>query len=383
MTVTPAKTRHVAIELAAIAFGSSLIWLGKWVVFGSQPLSGDGRTYLDMAKGNHGVAPWSFHVLTPRLAGALFPDNPSVGFFWIAAVSFVGTAILIDLLLRGVRLDLTLRERVLGVTLFIGCGTATQMFRAYYMTDSLSYFLLAASCTASVYRLDSLVALTTFVGVFNRETALFVLPVWLAMNIGTSSVLQIAKRLALVMGPAVAGYVILHFTPLILGFMPAHFDYMSWANILTLWNTTLAWLGTDNIYYGLAICIFLAYGPLWFMAAAGALSLSQYAWTRRRPTISLWILALPVLFTLLIVDWKRGFQPLFPAMIVSSVIGIRQLSAARPRYCWSLLAATTAVASAITTDAWSASRMHPVIITAMVPWIAVASFVLTRPGSPE
>jgi len=374
---TPA--RSLIPELILVAAVAALIWWIKWLVWGIAPLSGDGAMYISMAMGERGVPPWSFHVLTPRIVGLLFPHDPIHGFFAVAGCSFVGTAVTINLLLRRAGFGVGVAERALGVGLFVATCTGANMFRAYYMTDSLSYFLLAVACAGTLYKADWIVALATFAGVFNRETAAFVIPVWIVFNL-REPIARIAVRFLLTFSPAVAGYFVLQRTRLILGFEPVHFNYLKFENMLELWRVTLSWLGTENIYYGLAICVFLAYGPVWFMAARGVASvLKRFSWPQLAPLASLWALLLPVLSTLLIVDWRRGFQPLFPAMTVSGVLGIRAMTEGRAAYCWTLLAVATVLAAAITSDAWWYHPMRTPVLIAMVPWLGIAAFVLTRP----
>jgi len=367
-------------ELLTIACAAALVWLIKWIVWGLAPLSGDGDMYVSMAGGGAGIPPWSFHVLSPRLAGILFPSNPIVGFFWIAAFSFVATAVTMDLLLSKVGLGITRGERALGVGLFMATCTGANMFRAYFLTDSVSYFLLAVACTATLYGRDAIVALVTLIGIFNRETAAFIIPVWIIANLRTDAIAPLLRRFILVFSPAVAAYLVLQHTPYVLGFEPTHLNYLDFQNMLMLWRITLSWLGTENIYYGLAICVFLAYGPVWFMAARGLREVfTRLQWQELRPLVALWGLALPVAATLMIVDWRRGFQPLFPAMTTSAVLGIRAVSRNRPAYCWGLLAVATIAAAAGTSDAWWYQPMRTPVIVAMGPWLAVTAFVLTRP----
>lgn len=377
----PVKSR--TSELLTIAGAAALIWLIKWLVWGLAPLSGDGDMYVSMASGGAGHPPYSFHILSPRLAGFLFPANPILGFFWIAAVSFVGTAVTMDLLLRKVGLGITKAERALGVGLFMATCTGANMFRAYYMTDSVSYFLLAVACAATLYRRDAIVALVTVIGIFNRETAAFIIPVWIIANLGAASIASLLQRFILAFSPAVAAYLVLQHTPYVLGFEPTHLNYLNFQNMLMLWRITLSWLGTENIYYGLAICVFLAYGPVWFMAARGVReAFTRLPWQELQPLVALWGLALPVAATLMIVDWRRGFQPLFPAITTSAVLGIRALTSNRPAYCWGLMAAATTLAAAATSDAWWSQPMRTPVIIAMGPWLAILAFVLTRPRGP-
>jgi len=336
-----------------------------------------------MASGGAGTPPWSFHVLGPRLAGFLSPANPIVGFFWIAAFSFVGTAVTMDLLLNKVGLGMTKAERALGVGLFMATCTGANMFRAYYMTDSVSYFLLAVACTATLYGRDAIVALVTLIGIFNRETAAFIIPVWIIANLRADAIAPLVRRFVAVFSPAVAAYLVLQHTPYVLGFEPTHLNYLNFQNMLMLWRITLSWLGTENIYYGLAICVFLAYGPVWFMAARGVRdAVSGLQWEELRPLVALWGLALPVAATLMIVDWRRGFQPLFPAITTSAVLGIRAMTRNRPAHCWVLLAVATTLAAAATSDAWWYHPMRTPVIIAMGPWLVILAFVLTRPRGP-
>lgn len=128
-----------------MALVAAAVWWLKTMVWGFKPPAGDGLVYLALAGGKEVAPPWSFHILTPRLAGLFFPGNPAEGFAWIAALSFVGTAAAVDVLLRRVGLNVTLRERALGVALFMATCTGAFMFRGYFLTDSLSYFLLAVA----------------------------------------------------------------------------------------------------------------------------------------------------------------------------------------------------------------------------------------------
>lgn len=379
MTITePGKSR--VAELLAVGFAAAFVWSVKWILWGLQPLSGDGQMYVSMARGEAGLPPWSFHILSPRLAGFLFPRNPIAGFFWIAAVSFVGASVAIDLMLHRVQLDLSKAERALGVALFMATCAGANMFRAYYLTDSLSYCLMAIACAAILYRRNVVVALATLAGIFNRETAAFVMPVWLVFNAGSYGFATIIRRFVIVFGGMAAAYLVLQYTSLILGFEPTHLNYLNVDNMLRLWRITLSWLGTDNVYYGLAICVFLAYGPVWFLTARGLHhALTRLRVTATHPLIALWALALPVAATLMIVDWRRGFQPLFPAVIASAVLGVRATTTGRPDYCWWLLATVTVLAAAATTDAWWFQPMRTPVIIGMAAWLAAVVVVITRP----
>jgi hypothetical protein len=382
--VAMSKTKlDAAAELAAVALVAAVVWWVKSLVWGFKAPVGDGFVYLAMAGGEEGAPPWSFRILTPRLAGLFFPRNPAAGFVWIAGLSFVGTAAAVDVLLRKAELNFALRERALGVALFMATCTGAFMFRGYFLTDSLAYFLLAVACAASLYRRDGLVALATAVGVFNRETAFFIIPVWLLLGVGLYPPAALLRRLVLVFSPAVVAYVVLHYTPLFFGHEPINFNYLRPDNIRMVWRSMVGGLGTENVYYGLAICVFLAYGPVWFVAARGLLSAVNDV--RRRPlppVVALWGLSLPVLAALY-TDWRRGFQPLFPAVIVSAILGVRLMTERSPKYCWHLLAVTTATAAATTTEAWEFQPIKRPVLLALGIWLSVAGSIqiVTRTGA--
>ncbi|HWW75973.1 MAG TPA: hypothetical protein VNZ44_11275, partial [Pyrinomonadaceae bacterium] len=285
----PKRKLYAAAEVAAVALAAAAVWCLKSAVWGFKPPIGDGLVYVAMAGGEEVGPPWSFHILTPWLAGLVSPRNPVAGFVRVAGLSFVGAAAAVDVLLRRAGLNLSTRERALGVALFMATCAGAFMFRGYFLTDSLSYFLLAVACAATLYRRDRLVALVTAVGVLNRETALFVIPVWLLLNVGPRTHAPLLRRFVAVFAPAAVVYLLLHHTPLFLGREPTNFNYLRPDNVAMIWRGMRGWLGTENVYYGLAVCVLLAYGPVWPLAARGMLSASGEL--RRRPlppVVALW-----------------------------------------------------------------------------------------------
>jgi hypothetical protein len=372
------KTRSLSFGLAVTAVAAALVWLLKWRLFGWERPIGDGPYYLAMAAGAEGSPPWSFHLLAPRLAGLISPDNPAYGFAWIAAASFILTSVTMVLILRKVY-EFDLVEQVLGVALFMTTCTGAFMFRGYFLTDSLSYLLLGLACAAALYRRDALLAVVTCIAVFNRETAFFIFPVWILLNIGAVSIPNLIKRFVFIVTPAAVAYFILHHTSLVFGHLPPHFNYLAPENVKKIWASNLSWLGTGNIYYGLAICVFVAYGPAWFLAAWGLYrAVTRLRWEAMRPLIALWGLALPVAATLIVVDWRRGFQPLFPAVIASAVFGFHSLTRSATQFDRRLLAAATVIAAVGTSEAWWLQPMRRSVFVGMGIWVSVLVFVLIR-----
>ncbi len=360
----------IVSESGAVGVLAGLVFLAKWAIWGQQEIAGDGAAYLLMAKGGVVDPPQSFHILTPWLAAIISPSNPSNGFALIAGLSFLGTAICIGLLVRRVVPDVSSSERFLAVALFMATGTGAMMFRFYCFTDALSYFLLAVACVAILSNSDRLLMVVTLIGIFNRETALFSMPVWFIYNAGRGTWVSLIRRGVFVLGPAAIGYYILHHTSLIFGYEAPHLNYLMPENILLLWRISISWLGNDNIYLGLAICVFLAYGPVWFLSGCGVFSFYNVRQKdARRAFLSLWGLAIPVLATLMIVDWRRGFQPLFPVMVISGILGMRLWVSGPKRAGWWVIGFSTIVAAAICSESWWYPPMRiPVSIAAAV-WV--------------
>lgn len=366
------------LEVIFAVLLAALVWSLRWGIFGLQPPVGDGPMYLAMAGGAEGSPPWLFHILTPRLAGFVSPRDPAAGFFVIAAFSFLLAAAAIVVMLGARPFGTDARERLLGAALFMTVYPGVAMFRAYFLTDSLTYALLAVAVAAAVHRCDGVLALATLIGIFNRETAFFVAPVWLVLNIGEVAVGRLALRSILVFGPAVAGYILLHHTPLFFGHYPAHLNYLRPNNISVLWNSNLSWLGTESVLYGLAICVFLAFGPVWFVSGYGYYRSFVRRDEASRFLLALGTLAFPTVLALMVVDWRRGFQPLFPAVVAAAVVGLRAITASPLRLFWYLAAGGTVLAANFTTEAWWSRKISIPVGISMSLWFCIMAFVLTR-----
>lgn len=363
-------------EVSRVVLIAAIVWSLRWATLGLHPPAGDGGMYFAMANGAEVPAPWSFHILTPRLAGSIAPGRPAIGFFAIAGFSFLLTSTAVVVMLAAKSFGMDARERLLGAMLFMTVYPGVAMFRSYELTDSLSYALLAVAVAAAVHHYDSILALATLIGVFNRETAFFVGPVWLALNIGRFSLGRLIFRSVLIFAPSAVGYILLHYTALFFGHLPAHFNYLSIAGITELWALNRPFLGTKSVVYGLAICVVLAFGPVWFIAGYGYFR----SITRRdevlKPLLALGTLAIPMAAALIVVDWRRGFQPIFPAVVTAGVIGLRAFSASHLRMSWYVAAGGTVLAANFVTEAWWSRKIAVPFTISMSLWICLMALVL-------
>jgi hypothetical protein len=355
---------------------AAVVWFLRVWLFGRPPAAGDIQSYLDIARGVEPLPPWSLHLLTPWIAGTLFPATPLRGFWLVALTSFIASAAALERLLAHLRSPA--KERALGVALFFATCTGVFMFRHYSLVDALSYCLLAWSCLWTLQRRDLRVASATAIGVLNRETALFVIPVWLWSNRGAGR--RGLSRSVAVFLPAALVYLLIHKTSWAYGHSPRQLDLLSPQVISSLWSANLSWLGSDIRSLGLGLCVMLAYGPAWLTAGLGLIrALRHPRGSVEEESIALWMVVLPSAFALTVgVDWRRGFQPLFCAVIVSAVLGLRGLSGRR----WAILAAATVAGSAAMTEAWWAPRMRGPIILALCLWAVAALAVFGREERP-
>jgi hypothetical protein len=377
-------------EPVVLAVALAAWWGVAALVIGPQPLAGDDPKYLAIATGARVDAPWSFHILTPRLAALLSTQAPGRGFIVINALSFVGCGLALAILLATVGSSFSVEERWVGVALFGVTCTGAFMYQNHYYVDPLSYFLLTAACAATLARRDLLLGAVTVLGIFNRETALFVTGVWLVFNWGVP-LASLVRRAVLIFGPAVVAYLLLHHTSVFLGYRSDHLNYVSPAVVRTIWNANVSWLGASSVAAGLTICVLLAYGPAWVLALVGLVQVVDgSALPNRRQLLALLALALPVAASLAVVDWRRGFQPLMPAVVVLALLGLRR--AVDRGLAWRIMAVGTVVACWLLANAWMWTPMRipagGAVLVCCLSW-AAALFLhrrrhaSLRPASPS
>ncbi len=365
-------------EMLAFAGFAITVWLVRWALLGMSAPIGDGLVYLDKAKGIHQDGAHFFHILSPSIAG-LFSD-PICGYFALATFNFVGTSICLALLLRHPSFNATLAEVILGTALFMASYVGVSMFRSFFLNDSTAYFLLAVAATATLYQKNLIVSIVTLIGVFNRETAFFILPVWVIYQVGNTSLSRLAFRGLVFFLPAAIGYLLLHHTLLFVERYPQQFNFLSPTTMRRLWQGNLSWLGTNNVLAGLSICVFLSFGPTWFLSIRGYISILTDSDRKiLRSLIALAALLLPVAASLLVVDWRRGYQPLFLMVIPSAVLGVRAMTVRLPHYHWFVLATGIILGTGICSEAWWITPMRtPVAIGLAISFFSIVFVLVTR-----
>ncbi|MBI1389215.1 MAG: hypothetical protein GC154_12280 [bacterium] len=172
--------------------------------------------------------PYGYRVLMAvllNLAGVIpKPGEPLVPL--TAAVLLIGV---FYGFLRALRFPIQLAA--LGAILLTGCNGMLDLLKDFAInnTDTSSHILVLASLWAMAARNDALVSAMTLLGVFNREWALVLLPVWYLHRVGFKLNSAFAFRFARVSIPSILVYLMvryIYFPNTALGVMSAELHSM-------------------------------------------------------------------------------------------------------------------------------------------------------------
>ncbi len=163
--------------LWAILISLGIVLFFSWYVGTADKFQGDAYRYVMQAKNPLSVIapPHGLRILTPRIVYFL-PLNIRHGFLAVTILSMAGTVTLAYLLLRligcGIALSLALTAG------FIMHNGFRQSLFHYAFVDALSFFLIELGILAIYLRKEKLFSSSLLFGVLNRETSIFLLPVY-------------------------------------------------------------------------------------------------------------------------------------------------------------------------------------------------------------
>jgi hypothetical protein len=160
-----------ALVVLLFAFGTSRVGLQK----------DDAGLYYQMAEAPAFLArlPYTFRVLTPGLAG-LWPGDPVIGFSLVTLLALPLAATALYAYQRTIELG---RPAALaGAVLFVLSGGAIRMLTTPVYVDALTYLTEAAAFWLLARRSFWLFVAVVTVGVLNRETALLLVALYLAVE---------------------------------------------------------------------------------------------------------------------------------------------------------------------------------------------------------
>ena len=198
------------------------------------------------------MAPFCFRILTPLIA-YFIPFDSGNSFFYTNFVIFILTAMLFYYFLK--RLNFNKKYSILGEIIFTaGSITSIYLIHNFIMVDQLNQLLFLLGCyfliskkTFKSYYTDIFFMLILAVGVLNKETILFLIPIYFILKSG-----PIYKKISmsiLISCPAILIFTILRL------FIPYSGTYEELWFLFHIENL-------QSTLYN----IFLTFGPLWFMA---------------------------------------------------------------------------------------------------------------------
>ena len=309
----------VAVGLAALAAQLLLDALVR-----DQPVPiGDELIYERMAQapGDPHTFPFAYRVLPPWIVHVL-PFGHTFSFSVLAWLAAAGAAACLFALLE--RLGIERRMSVpLAIALAVSPMLLVANLRQGRNPDPISVLVLCAGALCIVTRSPRALAAVILAGVFNRESALFLVPwayaVWAQRLVDREALV----RVALVALPGVVAYLVLRLaiptvgSEQVIGYGGGFLEGR--------WEVVEQNL-RDPLQIGRRVV--LAFGPLWLVAAV-ALRDHDFA---RRGLVLLGCCVVAMTFTL---DWGRAALMAAPAVYAAAALALRD----RPRWVVPTLAA--------------------------------------------
>ncbi len=175
--VLPGRREILIASVVSILLVMTMsLWIGR-----TERFNGDEYRYLMQAENPLAVVlpPHGLRILTPRLAW-LMPISLRHGFYVITLLSLIGTVALAYLILRTIGCSIAVSATVLSM--FILHRDFHESLFHYPLVDSFSFFLIELGILAAFLRKDGLFSFSLTVGILNRETSLFLIPVYHLMR---------------------------------------------------------------------------------------------------------------------------------------------------------------------------------------------------------
>lgn len=240
----------------------ALTGLGCWylaLLFGlviarTDVIQKDAAIYLAMARDPwiFTAGPHGYRLLTPLLVH-LLPVDPLVGFSIVTLVSLVLTIPLLQRYLRA--FGLTRTGAALGISLFLCSGGIVIALQNPLLVDPLTWLFLVLALLGVVMHNPGLFAVSVAVGTLNKETMLFVLPLWYTETAHKSADWWALRRTALLALPAVTAFLV---PRLMWGGAGLVETYFTWEGLARVWQHHL------NPY--ISFEVFGCFGLVWWLA---------------------------------------------------------------------------------------------------------------------
>lgn len=248
-------------------------------------------------------APFSWRVLTPFLA-ALLPVDKSIAFLTItlAALSLTSFALYLFLRERGFSHALGLVGVGLFVTLYPAAGFVVL---DHYLPEPLTFLSIVLALLALEWEKDGLFLVVTCLGVLNKETVLFLLPVFFVF------MRRRQRRPKRWLVCFIVSLPILIWLLVRLLIRPTN-DYAYLDELLTQFHVRFIRDGLGGLRHQVAQYTFLTWGLIVFLILSPLTR--SIRWLARETHLALWLL-LAYVQTLFASDTQRLLVYAFPVLI--------------------------------------------------------------------
>lgn len=242
----------IAISIFAALIITCIFYVGTIFVNGFANMgSYDSLIYLKMsyAPFQSTLAPYMYRILTPTLAFML-PFDHVINFTLINLISLFLTGVLFYYYLK--KLNFSQIHSILGVLLFF--LSPTIIFSMYYivLVDFLSFFFILLAFYAILCKNDKLYLIALILGILNKETILFTLPLYFLFKLEDLKLRE-----------AVRSTILIAAIPLVLFLgIRYYFGFTSYFSVVTIKETLLSITQLNSIL----IDPYLAFGTLWMIS---------------------------------------------------------------------------------------------------------------------
>ena len=245
------------------------------------------------------IAPFMYRIFTPFLV-YLLPFNHLVGFTLVNLTALFLTAVLFYYYLK--KLDFNNIYSSLGVLFFLLAPTVIYSMYDIALVDYLSFLFFLLAFYAILCKNDKLYFISLILGVLNKETILFTIPLFFLYKIEIKGLIKAIKLTILVA-----------LIPLILFIsIKYYFGFTSYFSLNTIKETLLYDLQIKNIFD--LSNPFLAFGTLWILGLY-ALNFVNDSFLKK----SLYLMPFIFLQVLIATDMFRALFIAFPIIIPISL----------------------------------------------------------------
>lgn len=222
----------IIITLAYLLFtveSADFLWDTYYVRYAANPFRGE-------------VTPWIYRLLTPLLVYVL-PLSIPTGFFAVNITSVAITAFLLVVVCR--RIGVCCEIAILAIFPYLLSPGIEWQIREIWFNDAISHLCLVLAVLAMLQNQHHYVSLFSTIGIMNRTTSLYLLPVWYVFIHGWKLNKKSILHTLLVWGPAIVMLLLIQnvYSPL------TSFNYIR--SLPVDFNQVSFWVFYSNEYFKL------------------------------------------------------------------------------------------------------------------------------------